>query len=120
MWHGGSDEFISSGGQIEYLNRVKDYFGSWQKTDEVLRLFMAPGVGHCGGGKGPTPTATLDALIAWVEKGKAPERLLAVTRDKNTDAVQSSRPLCKYPSVARYKGIGSTDKATNFECANDY
>jgi hypothetical protein len=90
--------------------------GGAQRTSEFVRLFLAPGVAHCAGGPGPAPTGVLDAVIAWVEDGKAPETLTAVRRDQ-TGAVVRSRPLCQYPLVAKYKGTGSTDDAANFVCS---
>jgi hypothetical protein len=84
-----------------------------------MRLFMAPGVGHCGGGAGPAPTETLEALLSWVEDGKAPETLPAVRRDQS-GAVTRKRPLCQYPQVAKYKGSGSTDDAANFACSSGF
>jgi feruloyl esterase len=58
----------------------------------------------------------LDALVAWVEDGKAPESLTAVRRDQS-GAVTRSRPLCQDPLVAKYTGKGSTDDARNFVCS---
>jgi hypothetical protein len=89
--------------------------GGPQKTSTFARLFMAPGVGHCAGGPGPQPRQPFDALVNWVEHGRAPETLPAVRRD-DTGAVTRSRPLCQYPLVARYRGKGSTDQAESFEC----
>ena len=88
------------------------------KTAEFIRLFMAPGVGHCGGGAGPAPSGQLEALLAWVEDGKAPETLLATRRDQS--GATRSRPLCQYPQVAKYKGRGSTDDASSFSCSNGF
>jgi feruloyl esterase len=77
---------------------------------------MAPGVTHCAGGAGPQPTGLMEAMLAWVEDGKAPETLPAARRDQ-TGTVTRSRPLCQYPLVAKYKGSGSTDDAANFTCS---
>jgi hypothetical protein len=88
--------------------------GGAQRTSQFLRLFMAPGVGHCGGGSGPPPTGQLEALLAWVEEGRAPETLRAT---RQVEGVTRTRPLCPYPQVARYRGTGSTDDAANFACA---
>jgi feruloyl esterase len=115
MWHGQSDPLIYPGGSIDYYNRVTTQMGGADKTAEFFRLFLAPGVAHCGGGPGPAPTGQLAALIDWVESGKAPETLLAVRRDQS-GAVVRSRPLCQYPLVARYKGTGRSDDAASFEC----
>jgi len=119
VWHGWADQLISAHGTIDYYDRVLKRMGGPEETSEFLRLFLAPGVGHCAGGAGPAPSGQLDALRAWVEEGKAPETLTAMSRDR-TGAVTRSRPLCQYPLVAKYKGTGSTDEAANFVCAEDF
>jgi feruloyl esterase len=81
---------------------------------EFMRLFMIPGMAHCAGGLGPDQYDAVTAVIDWVEKGKAPDSLIA-SKIVN-GAVTRSRPLCPYPQVARYKGQGSTDDAASFEC----
>jgi len=116
VWHGWADQLITAEGTIDYYTRVQEQMGGAKRTSEFIRLFLAPGVGHCGGGTGPAPTETLDALLAWVEDGKAPETLPAVRRDQ-TGAVTRRRPLCQYPLVAKYKGRGSTDEAASFVCS---
>jgi len=115
VWHGWADQLISAEGTVDYYNRVQQEMGGAKKASEVMRLFMAPGVGHCGGGAGPAPTETLESLLTWVEDGKAPETLPAVRRDQ-TGTITRKRPLCQYPLVAKYKGSGSTDDAANFTC----
>jgi feruloyl esterase len=82
---------------------------------DFARLFMMPGVAHCGGGIGPDRVDAVTAVIDWVEKNKAPDSLLA-TKVTNGQ-VARTRPLCPYPQVARYKGQGSIDDAANFSCA---
>jgi hypothetical protein len=114
LWHGWADPLIYADGTIDYYTRVRQHMGG-EKTAGFIRLFMAPGVGHCGGGAGPAPAGQFEAVVRWVEEGKAPEILDAVKRDQS-GAVVRSRPLCQYPLVARYKGRGSTDEAANFEC----
>ena len=97
-----------------------------------VRLFMVPGMQHCGGGSGPNnfgqgtvahtdPLHDIDAALErWVEDGAAPEQIIA-TKYKDDQNVSSgvvrTRPLCPYPQVARWKGTGSTDDAANFVCA---
>ena len=115
MWHGWSDQLIYPGGSIDYYTRVQQTMGGAAKTADFFRFFLAPGVAHCGGGAGPAPTGQFEAMVRWVEEGRAPEVLEAVRRDQ-TGAVTRSRPLCQYPRSARYKGRGSTDEAINFEC----
>ena len=119
VWHGWADQLITAEGTVDYYTRVQQQMGGAKKTSEFVRLFMAPGVGHCAGGAGPTPTGQLEALLAWVEEGKAPETLLATRRDQ-TGAVTRSRPVCAYPLVAKYKGRGSTDDAASFECGTGF
>ena len=119
VWHGWSDQLISAYGTVDYYRRVQPEMGGAEKASEFIRLFMAPGVGHCGGGQGPSPTGQMEALLAWVEEGKAPETLLAERRDRAGEVTQS-RPLCPYPLVAKYKGTGSTDDAANFVCSEGF
>src|SRR5579863_180720 len=116
LWHGWADQLITPEGTIDYYKRVRQQMGGPEKTSKFARLFLAPGVGHCGGGAGPSPYGQLDALLSWVEDGKAPVTLTAASRDR-TGAVNRSRPLCQYPLVAKYKGTGSTDDAANFACS---
>ena len=78
------------------------------------RLFMVPGMGHCGGGDGTSTFNMISALEQWVEDGQAPDSIPA-SRVRN-GVVDRTRPLCPYPQVAAYKGSGSTDEAANFAC----
>jgi feruloyl esterase len=86
-------------------------------TSQFYRLFMVPGMGHCGGGPGPNSADYLTALENWVEKGIAPDSIVA-THTTSTGVVDRTRPLCTYPKVARYKGTGGFDDAANFACVN--
>jgi feruloyl esterase len=79
-----------------------------------MRLFMVPGMAHCAGGVGPDQNDAVTAIIDWVERGVAPEKIVA--RKIVNGTVTRSRPLCPYPQVARYKGQGSVDDAASFEC----
>ena len=118
VWHGWADQLITAEGSIDYYTRVQQQTGGAKKTSEFIRLFMAPGVAHCGGGVGPAPTGQLEALLAWVEEGKAPETLTAAGRSQS--GATKTRPLCAYPLVAKYKGSGSTDDAANFSCSVNF
>ncbi|HEY7707036.1 MAG TPA: tannase/feruloyl esterase family alpha/beta hydrolase [Gaiellaceae bacterium] len=118
MWHGWADQLIYPQGTIDYYERVQDELGH-SSTSKFLRLFMAPGVAHCGGGAGPPPSGQFEALVRWVEKGDAPDTLDAIRTDANGTVIRS-RPLCPYPLVARYKGRGSTDDADNFRCSKHF
>src|SRR4029079_10804458 len=95
--------------------RVRQRAGGAARADDFVRLFMAPGVAHCAGGAGAQPAGALDALVRWVEEGRAPRTLTAVRRDP-AGRVARTRPLCAYPLVARHTGRGSTDDAASFEC----
>ena len=75
---------------------------------------MAPGMAHCGGGPGPNSFDMQAALEQWVERGSAPEEIIA-THSTN-GVVDRLRPLCPYPKVAVYKGKGDTNDAVNFVC----
>ena len=119
LWHGWADQLISASGSVDYYKRVVQAMGGAEKTSQFMRLFMAPGVGHCGGGLGPAPTGQMEALVAWVEDGKAPDTLPA-SRPAQGGGTPRTRPLCQYPMVARYKGTGSTDDAANFVCSTGF
>lgn len=82
---------------------------------DYSRLFLAPGVLHCGGGPGPDRVDLLSAIVDWVEEGSAPDRLLASKVDEEGAALMT-RPLCPYPEVAAYDGQGDTKDASSFEC----
>ncbi len=80
---------------------------------DFFRLFMIPGMAHCGGGIGPDQNDAVTAVIDWVENGKAPDTIVA---SKVVNGQSRTRPLCPYPQVARYNGKGSIDDAANFQC----
>jgi feruloyl esterase len=114
MYHGWSDPQIPAGSSVGYYERVMATMGGPASTQETARLFMVPGMNHCGGGPGTTTFDMLAALERWVEQGQAPARIEATrTADGKTER---SRPLCAYPQVATYTGSGSTDEARNFVC----
>jgi feruloyl esterase len=85
-----------------------------RQSENSVRLFMVPGMGHCAGGTGTDRFDALAALDAWVDSGSAPARIEA-ERVVNGEVVRS-RPLCPYPEAAVYDGTGSTDESTNFRC----
>jgi feruloyl esterase len=114
QYHGWSDPQISALNSVEYYKRVVAALGGAGKVSGSYRLFMAPGMAHCGGGEGPNDFDKVAPLEQWVEKGKAPELIIA---SHSTDGkVDRTRPLCPYPQVARFAGSGSTDDAANFVC----
>jgi tannase/feruloyl esterase len=114
MYHGWSDGAIPPGASVSYYTSVVKRMGGAAKTDRWVRLFMAPGMGHCGLGDGPNTFDLVTPLDEWVTHGKAPDRIIAARiADGKTER---TRPLCPYPQVAAYKGTGSTDDAVNFIC----
>ncbi len=114
QYHGWSDPQISPGDSTQYYERVMERLGGRDKIDSAYRLFMAPGMGHCGGGEGPNSFDMLTALELWVERGKAPDQILASR--STAGRVERTRPLCPYPQVAAYRGHGSPDDAASFVC----
>lgn len=109
-WHGWADDIISPLGTLHYWRRVVDLAGGKEKTDEFYRVFMAPGLGHCGMGPGPQiPTDNLAPLVEWVEKGKAPETILFSGNGQ-------SRNICKFPKELEYSGSGNVSDAASWKC----
>jgi feruloyl esterase len=115
LYHGWSDQNFSAQSTIDYFKRVLDTLGSAQ-IGEWLRLFLAAGMGHCGGGEGPNTFDAIAALEQWVEHGRAPASIKAFHRSDGK--VDRTRPLCPYPQLAKYRGSGSIDEAENFICAS--
>ena len=115
LYHGWSDPNVPTLNTIKYYRSVVDVMGSASKASGSVRLFLEPGMGHCGGGEGPNVFDKIGALEQWVEQGKAPDRLIA--SHSTGSKVDRTRPLCPYPQVAKYKGSGSIDDAANFVCS---
>ena len=118
LYHGWSDETVSPLRTIQYYSDVQHRLGEKQTQDSV-RLFMAPGMYHCGTGPGPDTFDTISALEQWVEKGIAPEVMESTHYDANGNP-DRTRPLCAYPKVAHYNGSGSIDDAGSFSCADPH
>lgn len=110
--HGWADQILQPLESVHYYEQAITANGP-HGTD-FLRLFMVPGMTHCAGGVGPDQNDAVTAVIDWVEKGVAPDRIVArkIVDGKTT----RSRPLCPYPQVARYKGSGSIDDSASFQC----
>jgi feruloyl esterase len=113
-YHGWADQQIPSGSSVDYYESVLQALGGPAAVKDNYRLFMVPGMGHCGGGDGPASFDMLAALEQWVEQGKAPDRIPAAHLTNGQP--DRTRALCPYPQVAAYKGSGSTDDAANFVC----
>lgn len=112
-YHGWADPQITPMSSVNYYKSVLATMGG--NVKDGYRLFMAPGMAHCGGGDGTSTFDMVSALEEWREKGKAPDQIPA-SRVRN-GATDRTRPLCPYPQVAKYVGKGSTDDAKNFVCA---
>ncbi|HEY1903971.1 MAG TPA: tannase/feruloyl esterase family alpha/beta hydrolase [Terracidiphilus sp.] len=134
LYHGWDDAAISPLATIDYFNSVEQKVGQ-QETDGFVRLFLVPGMQHCGGGPGPAdfgqfgPTfkPLLDdtehnittALEEWVEKGRVPEQVIARGNTNTTGAgkgVSFTEPICAYPKAAVYKGSGDRKDAASYAC----
>jgi feruloyl esterase len=113
-YHGWSDPQISPGNSTQYYTRVLKATGGKNTVDASYRLYMVPGMAHCGGGEGPNTFDMVAALEQWVEQGRPPDQIIA-THSTGGQA-DRTRPLCPYPLIAAYKGEGSMDDAANFSC----
>ena len=113
MYHGWADPQISPLAAAGYYEQAKRTL-SGTNIGNNFRLFVAPGMAHCGGGEGPNDFDKIGTLEQWVEKGAAPNMIVA--SHAKAGAVDRTRPLCPYPQIATYKGTGSIDEAANFVC----
>jgi feruloyl esterase len=122
LWHGWSDPLISPLHTIAYYNKLAagfaaqgaDQAAALSQVSDFARLFLAPGVTHCGGGPGPDTFDSVGALEAWVEHGKAPDLMIAT--HNTAGKADRTRPLCAYPHKAVYDGKGNADEAGSFSC----
>jgi feruloyl esterase len=115
QYHGWADPAIPALDSVDYYQLVQKTMGN---TAGFYRLFMAPGMLHCGGGPGPNVLAVLPAIAAWVEQNKAPDMIVA-TKYKNSDATGGAvrtRPLCVYPARAQWDGKGDRARLESFRC----
>ena len=115
-YHGWSDAQISPLNATQYYERVVESVGSAEEVHDSYRLFMAPGMGHCGGGEGPSVFDKMALIEAWVEEGQAPDHVLA-TKFGPEGEVEMRRPLCAYPARAVYDGNGDPKREESFSCA---
>lgn len=112
MYFGWADPQLNPRVAVEYYEQVADRMGD--STPDFFRLFMVPGMFHCGGGVGTSTFDVATPLLHWVESGDAPKAVPASR--VSAGKVVRTRPLCPYPQVAHYKGSGSIDDAANFSC----
>jgi feruloyl esterase len=116
MYHGWADPGVAPRASVNYYKAALDTSrgAGLQPAEDSIRLFMVPGMGHCGGGEGPNAFDMMSALEQWKEQGQTPVRIVAAHR--TAGKVDRTRPLCPYPQVAKYKGTGSIDDEANFTC----
>jgi pimeloyl-ACP methyl ester carboxylesterase len=112
--HGMSDPIFSANESIDYYNRLVAARGGNVHAGSFARLFLVPGMTHCGGGPATDLFDVLADITNWVENGKAPDRITA----KGNTYPGRTRPLCPYPMYARYTGKGSIEDADNFVCSH--
>jgi feruloyl esterase len=119
--HGVADPVFSVNDTLQWAERLQSNLGL-AKANQVARVFPVPGMGHCSGGPATDQVDALGALVDWVEKGQAPDRLIAKVNPANKEvpanwSANRSRPLCPHPQVMRYAG-GDVESAASFRCAN--
>lgn len=112
MWHGLSDAAILATSSMGYYESVEKFMGGRPATQDFFRLFLIPGVHHCSGGPGLTDFDALTLLENWVERGQAPDVLIASR--KVNGITERSRPIFPYPTLARYSGQGDPKHASSF------
>ncbi|WP_246623849.1 tannase/feruloyl esterase family alpha/beta hydrolase [Sphingomonas colocasiae] len=135
IYHGLADTLVAPGQSVAFYERQAAQLGGAGKLEDNARLFLAPGMMHCGGGAGPDAfNATLgipprppvddaehdifSALIAWTDTGAAPDRIITTKfSGEDKSAIEMQRPICPYPAKAVYRGSGATRSAGNFTCA---
>ena len=116
VYHGWADPGISPLFTLDYYAKVYAASGGLQKTRDWFRVFMVPGMRHCRGGDSPNNFDFMPSLIAWLERGVAPEQIVA-TQMKNGKVVRT-RPLVPYPQVVRYTGKGDANVAANWSVSS--
>lgn len=114
QYHGWSDPQIPPLHSVQYYTSVVKAMGGPGQVQGSYRLFMVPAMQHCSGGPGPDQFNAMGVLERWRELGAAPDQIIASHVTNNR--VDITRPLCPYPQVAQYKGVGSTNDGANFVC----
>jgi hypothetical protein len=112
IYTGLADQAFSARELVAYFRRLGSANGGAQATAAFARMFLVPGMTHCGGGQSLDTFDPLQAVVDWVEQGKAPVQMTATGRA----FPGRSRPVCAYPLHSQYSGKGSIDDAANFAC----
>jgi len=115
--HGMADPIFTANDTIDYYQRLAAKNGGVAATQAFARLFLVPGMNHCSGGRATDQYDLLTTLVDWVEKGTAPTSISAAASPTNAFFPRRTRPLCAWPTFAKYKGSGSLEDAANFSCA---
>ena len=118
VYTGGADPVFSANYHLKWYRRLAARNDGLERTQKFARLFVVPGMNHCGGGPSTSQFDAFASLVDWVENGKAPDSILA-TAPAGTPWPGRTRPLCPYPAIARYKGAGDINVAASFECRSD-
>ena len=118
IWYGAGDTCVSMYRTVEYLDTVKQRLGA-SKVQSFARMVTSPSNGHDLDGAGTEPRSIdlLAAMDAWVEKGTAPDKLVATKFAPGTTTPVAQRPVCEYPKFPRYNGTGDVSKAESFTCS---
>lgn len=112
-YHGWADPGVPPESLLDYYAKVADDAGGYDAARDWFRVFMVSGMHHCRGGDAPNTFDFLPAIVAWVERGEAPDGVIATQRNED-GSVRRTRPLYAYPTVARYSGSGDVDDAANW------
>lgn len=112
FYHGDSDPWFSALDTLDYYKEMAAANGGLQAVSKWSQFYLVPGMSHCGGGPSLDQFDLLGALSNWVEKGEAPQSVIATGKA----FPGRSRPLCPYPEHAQYKGQGNTEDASSFAC----
>ena len=115
VYTGGADPVFSANYHLKWYRKLVAQNDGLERTQKFARLFIVPGMNHCGGGPSTSQFDAFAALVDWVENRQAPDSIVA-TAPTGTPWPGRTRPLCPYPEIARYKGSGDIEAAANFKC----
>jgi feruloyl esterase len=119
VYHGMADGVFSPDDTVRWYSELDAQNNG--NADEFARVYLIPGMGHCSSGPSTDQFNMFEALVAWVEEGKEPDRVIATVRNNNEEvpedwSAERTRPLCPFPEVARYNGNGDIEDAASFSC----
>jgi feruloyl esterase len=119
MYHGYSDDTITSYRSVAFYEQYAASAEGYEHAQRNIRLFMAPGMFHCGGGPGPNTFNTLEPLEEWIENDMPPDSIVATNTGSlpaSGPAVGREMPLCKWPEMATYSGKGNVYDVKQWHC----